>query len=284
VTACLLRQEDGHYVVDGGTSPCPIGHRVWAHILDEVLRSSEREPLSAQGPVPGLEEIAPAAQHWVLVPTASGEARAQILVLASVARIDNDLVVSSQMLMRQAALAYTAMENRAQLQWQAWHDGLTHLPNRRLFLDRLTAICAVPEEATKVALLYIDLDGFKDVNDVHGHLAGDQVLTAAASRLTHAVRDGDVVARLGGDEFAVLVERADPEVAEELARRLETVLREPIMLGNGVSVSVGASIGVRQGEAVLDADGLMHAADVAMYDVKAARRAARGLNTQLTAS
>jgi len=126
-----------------------------------------------------------------------------------------------------------------------------------------------------VTLLFIDLDGFKAVNDTHGHLCGDEVLTQTAERLAGAVREGDLVARLGGDEFAVLVDHAgDQRIAQSLVERMQHALRAPIRLSNGATVTVGASIGLHHGEAALGADGLVHAADTAMYQLKAARRPA----------
>ena len=150
----------------------------------------------------------------------------------------------------------------------ALHDPLTGLPNRSLLRSHLDVARG---EHPAFAVLLLDLDQFKPVNDVHGHEAGDEVLRVTAARLRGALRPADVVARLGGDEFAVLVQ--DPADLRGLARRLETVVSAPIAIG-AATVSVGASIG----SAVHPLDGtsfegLLHAADADMYRVKRSRSA-----------
>src|SRR6185295_13643184 len=113
---------------------------------------------------------------------------------------------------RQRALEYD-------LRHQALHDGLTGLPNRKLFLDRLEhAITRARATGEQAAVLYLDLDGFKKVNDSLGHNAGDLLLRTTAERLAAALRPHDTVARLGGDEFAVLIEDADRETVEARAQ------------------------------------------------------------------
>ena len=152
----------------------------------------------------------------------------------------------------------------------ASHDPLTGLPNRRLFQDRLEqALTRAHRRRSRVALLYVDLDGFKDVNDTLGHDVGDELLAAVATRLVAAVRAEDTVARLGGDEFAVVLldvgERSD---ASLVAQKLLEAIDAPIEL-RGRTVLTGASVGIAvyPHDARLT-DGLMKAADVAMYRVK----------------
>src|SRR5206468_8577488 len=125
------------------------------------------------------------------------------------------------------------------------YDSLTGLPNRALFVERVgyAASRARRRSEHRFALLFIDLDGFKAVNDTLGHPAGDQVLIGVARRLEACVRPGDVVARLGGDEYAVLLERIDqPDGATEVASRVLVELRPPFSVG-GRDVTVSASIG-----------------------------------------
>lgn len=157
---------------------------------------------------------------------------------------------------------------RSQLRYQATHDALTDLLNLRALQTRLDALMS-PRTKEPFAVLYIDLDGFKRVNDEHGHDIGDGVLSAAARRVERAVRDGDAVGRIGGDEFAVLLYPADREVAESVARRLVDELKSPFAIDE-VAVTVSASIGIAMSvdvPAVTRKD-FIGAADRAMYSVK----------------
>lgn len=152
----------------------------------------------------------------------------------------------------------------------ALHDPLTGLANRREFHDRLNRAVEGAERAPgSVAVLLVDLDGFKGVNDRLGHAAGDELLITVADRLRHCVRPGDLLARLGGDEFTVLLERLDrPEDAMVVARRILAVLQAPIDLGTEAA-DVSASIGIAQhGDGNHDARSLVRAADAAMYRAK----------------
>lgn len=164
-----------------------------------------------------------------------------------------------------------------QVRHEATHDALTGLPNRALFLDRLDgALERTRRSQRPFALLYIDIDGFKPVNDTHGHLAGDQLLQSIAGRLLARMRKSDTVARLGGDEFAVILEEAVevPSAALRAAEDICQLLGEPYELGPDIRVTVGASIGVAchpsQGEdgAARPRDAVIRAADDAMYRAK----------------
>ena len=159
-----------------------------------------------------------------------------------------------------------ARSHRA-LMVEASHDALTGLTNRSAFLGRLKATLAEPDrrEGTQ-AVLFVDLDDFKRVNDALGHAAGDEVLTAVAARLADAVRPGDMVARVGGDEFAVLLAGV-PGDALRIAERAVDALRPPIDVA-GTSVEVGASAGLAVRHEGSDAAGLLREADLAMYSAK----------------
>ncbi|WP_229072375.1 EAL domain-containing protein [Actinoplanes sp. DH11] len=163
---------------------------------------------------------------------------------------------------RQRALEYD-------LRHQALHDGLTGLPNRKLLLDRLEhALTRSRASGEQIAVLYLDLDGFKRVNDSLGHNAGDALLRTAAERLTGVLRPHDTVARLGGDEFAVLLEAAATDVVEALARACLDALARPFLLHHREAV-VTVSIGVVPDAAqYTDADEVLRNADVAMYAAK----------------
>ncbi len=160
-------------------------------------------------------------------------------------------------------------ELEAQLVHQAFHDGLTGLANRTLFTERVEHALARSAQGD-LAVLFIDLDDFKHVNDSLGHAAGDQLLVAAARRLQGCLRPSDVAARLGGDEFAVLLERVtDAEAAATVAGRVLDTLHQPFGL-NGRTIPIKASLGVATGRPGTDeADELLRNADVAMYAAKA---------------
>jgi diguanylate cyclase (GGDEF)-like protein/PAS domain S-box-containing protein len=153
---------------------------------------------------------------------------------------------------------------------RATHDPLTGLPNRALIRERLTnALQRSRRNGLSVALLFVDLDGFKLINDTHGHEAGDVLLKAVAARLIEQVRPGDTVARLAGDEFVVLCEQVEqPTAMSILAERINDVLRQPVDF-NGLPLFVTASIGVAVGNgSTHSADDLLRYADTAMYAVK----------------
>ena len=159
------------------------------------------------------------------------------------------------------------------LRHQALHDALTGLPNRTLLYERTErSIAAAARAESLVALLLIDLDRFKEVNDTLGHDHGDELLEEVAERLGEGLRRGDTLARLGGDEFAVLLgEVPDRATAAEVAGRLLDVLRRPFAL-RGVAVELEASIGVALcPDHGTDVNTLVQRADVAMYDAKRAR-------------
>src|SRR5581483_528485 len=159
---------------------------------------------------------------------------------------------------------------------QALHDHLTGLPNRALFLNRLNhALSRGERTPNRVAVLFLDLDGFKLINDGLGHDAGDALLVAVARRLRGALRPGDTLARFGGDEFTVLCDQlAEEDQALAVAQRLSDALLEPIGLPGGVEVVVSTSIGVAySGRPDDSAEHLLRNADVAMYRAKEQGRA-----------
>jgi diguanylate cyclase (GGDEF)-like protein len=162
-------------------------------------------------------------------------------------------------------------EARGRLEHMAGHDALTDLPNRSLLARHLSTLLA---DRTPLALLYVDLDRFKPVNDRFGHGAGDLVLRCVAERLVASVSASDIVSRIGGDEFVILaVGITDPEVAVALAERIRARIEEPFDLG-AATVTVGASIGVALAGPGATPDELLHEADGAMYSAKAPRSAA----------
>jgi diguanylate cyclase (GGDEF)-like protein len=163
-------------------------------------------------------------------------------------------------------------ERTQELHHLALHDSLTQLPNRALILDRIDQMLARSKrEHIPVALLFVDLDNFKDINDTLGHAAGDELLIAVAARLTSALRQVDTAGRLGGDEFVVLAEGASLAAgAEMVAERILDVLATPFEItGSDAPLVVTASIGIAEGDRATP-DELLRDADIALYQAKAA--------------
>ncbi|MCX7620095.1 MAG: sensor domain-containing diguanylate cyclase [Acidimicrobiales bacterium] len=165
----------------------------------------------------------------------------------------------------------------SQLAFQATHDPLTGLPNRMLLEDRLRQACGrLRRGSGSVTVLFIDLDGFKDVNDNFGHKTGDQVLMEVARRLRRVIREIDTVARLGGDEFVVVCEQLPEQDVALVIDRIEEALAVPMLVSNQRLV-VGASIGVAcTQDPRTEIDELLGQADQDMYRVKGVRRASDG--------
>jgi len=174
----------------------------------------------------------------------------------------------------------------AELSHRALHDLLTGLANRALLLDRIThALSLTSRTPTPTCLLFLDLNGFKGVNDTYGHSVGDRVLQQLGNRLTGLLRPQDTAARLGGDEFAVLCQDTGMEEAEGIAGRLRAAAAQPFLL-DPHTVTLSAAIGIaidtladRPGQAAPDPEALLHQADLQMYEAKArqqSRHARRG--------
>jgi diguanylate cyclase (GGDEF)-like protein/PAS domain S-box-containing protein len=161
-----------------------------------------------------------------------------------------------------------------QLRQLAFHDSLTLLANRSLFRNRVEHALALAQRTQqRVAVMFIDLDNFKIVNDSQGHEAGDRLLQAAAQRLVKSTRPSDTVARLGGDEFAILLEGIDADTdVERVARPIGSAFSEPLLV-DGRETDTSASIGIACSRDGDDAEQLLRNADIAMYHAKAAGKA-----------
>lgn len=167
------------------------------------------------------------------------------------------------------------LRHQAELAHAATHDDLTGLPNRSDLLARIDEAGAQAVAGAGIAVLFLDLDRFKQVNDVHGHPAGDELLVTIARRLRAALRPHDHLARISGDEFcAVLTEVRDAAEVDGIVQRLHTVAGDPVALRSGAHVSVGVSVGRALAFGPSSAEELLRAADTAMYRDKRARRRA----------
>ena len=182
-------------------------------------------------------------------------------VAASLARFDEAALTSLAALGSAALVQVRLTEEAAR---HAMDDDLTGLPNRRCFTARLEAAVA---RRRAVAVLFVDLDGFKAVNDTFGHAAGDELLVEAARRLLEAVGPGGVAGRLGGDEFAVLLSDEQPGLVEDVCDAIVTAFAEPFLLG-ACPARISASVGAATSDTGDDADSLLSRADTAMYRAK----------------
>jgi diguanylate cyclase (GGDEF)-like protein len=242
--------------------------RVLAPELIEALgiRSYVAFPLLAEGRALGLVLCSHAApRHW------TNEERRLVVQLA----LEGSLVVEN------AALRATEQQRLDELAHQAFHDSLTELPNRALFADRLgLALARTNRRKASVAVLFLDLDDFKPINDRFGHDAGDRLLRSVAERLSACVRPEDTVARLGGDEFTVLLEDiVDVRYAIGVAERIEEALQQPFPI-DGHEATVTASIGIAVSSGrVASPEDLMRNSDQAMYEAKRKGRARHVLFT-----
>jgi diguanylate cyclase (GGDEF)-like protein len=195
--------------------------------------------------------------RWIVAPA---KHRARSTTTADQQALEAMVAVSSD--------AFARLRLTEDMTHLARHDLLTNLPNRGLLLDRVEhALEMSRRRSTRIALLFVDLDGFKPVNDRFGHAAGDAVLVDVAERLSDCVRQSDTVARLGGDEFALLLEDVNPaEVSTACERILAALSRGAQVAGHHLSLS--ASIGVAFGDSSETAESMLRNADLAMYEAK----------------
>lgn len=235
--------------------------------LADLRNAYQRANLAAQ------REASETYRHALVLTLAFGIAA---ITLASLIawHTQRNIRLKSQQLREQMA---ELEQSRTALREEATHDALTGLANRRLFYDRLQqAIRHAHRYGSKLGILYVDLDHFKEINDRHGHHVGDAVLTEVAKRLTACVRDSDTVARLGGDEFVVLLEGVQ---GREDHFAVASKIGQTLNAGTsfyGLDVDIAASIGhAIYPDDGIDEDVLMRTADAAMYRVKTGRGSER---------
>jgi diguanylate cyclase (GGDEF)-like protein/PAS domain S-box-containing protein len=188
----------------------------------------------------------------------------EVWVLENMSLLDDDIIEGTLIDITDRKIS------QEQLEYQAYHDALTDLPNRLLFRDRIEIALAHARRSKRLsAVMFLDLDQFKHVNDTLGHTAGDRLLQAIAGRLVSCVRAEDTVARMGGDEFTILLaDIADRTGASAVAEKVLDAVREPVMVDDHelfVSTSIGIALFPEDGE---DAESLLKSADRAMYRAK----------------
>jgi diguanylate cyclase (GGDEF)-like protein/PAS domain S-box-containing protein len=233
--------------------------------LLDVLDGSDRERLTAF-----LAEVAASSGRAVgpveITVTRAGGGRRTLEAVGS--NLLDDPAVAGLALNLRDVSERKALEE--QLSHLAFHDSLTLLANRSLFRNRVEhALALAHRNGRKVAVLFLDLDNFKNVNDSRGHGAGDRLLQAAAQRLVMCTRESDTVARLGGDEFAILLEGLTSSIdAENIAAKIIDNFRAPLLEGNDIVTTT--SIGIAYSEPSDDTERLLRNADIAMYSAKAA--------------
>ena len=240
-------------------------------LIDDARRLLRLQQVEVRSAAPTHDEIGAQLQdgqrdRWLVAP---GQHRARSTRAADQQALEALVAVSSD--------AFARLRLTEDMTHLARHDLLTNLPNRGLLLDRVEhALQLSRRRGTRIALLFVDLDGFKPVNDRFGHAAGDAVLIDFAQRLTSCVRASDTVARLGGDEFAILLEDVRPIEVDSACERILTALSSGAHVA-GHRLALSASVGVAFGEPGDTSESLLRNADLAMYEAKS-----RGKNQYVT--
>ena len=265
-----LRFEELQTVLDEG--PCIIAYRTGEAVAVADLRKEDRFPHF----IPQALEAGLAAVFTFPLRHGDSQLGALDLYRDTPGPLDGDAMVVAQTLADVTSAYLVNAQARSDLvhtaahaQSTALHDALTGLPNRTLLVERVQhALLSRRRSGKLVAVLFIDLDGFKKVNDSSGHQVGDDLLVAVATRLTSLLRPGDTLARLSGDEFVIVCTDLDAEdQIEGLATRLDVAIATPFDL-SGQDVKLSASIGIAFAGQGNDPEQLLHKADIAMYQAK----------------
>lgn len=291
--AVLLRDDEGRVgeIVTVGVHPAYVDElrkRLGGKPFEDfaLWQQITSEPAAAFVEDGGLSRLLPAnlagrfsLGSYVAIPLLSGSGALGVVICANPrpARWTDEqreliaqLTLEGSLVVENAALRAAERERMIELAHQAFHDALTGLPNRILFLDRLDhALLRAGRRKGSVAVLFLDLDGFKAVNDDLGHEAGDELLVDAARQLEECLRPEDTVARLGGDEFTILLEEIeDVSDAVFVATRLVERFQQPFVLRDQ-EIFITSSVGIAlSGEGALESRDLLRNADLAMYRAK----------------
>lgn len=239
--------------------------------LTEFFSKQFTKELKGKKPISMLMDSNP-----VIVDINTGiEDVARIILDAGIQHMVNGFIITIEKRYAGMANGYDLLNEITNLKQKhlfalAHFDQLTGLPNRTLLLDRLKQSISVSNRASRaISLLFIDLDGFKPVNDTYGHAIGDRLLKEVAARLQSCLREGDTAARLGGDEFVVLLLESELDRAITVANRILETLRDSYEFGKKTISTISASIGIAEyPEHANDLDTLLSAADNAMYSAK----------------
>ncbi|GAA3266140.1 GGDEF domain-containing protein [Dactylosporangium vinaceum] len=229
--------------------------------------SPDGEVTAVAGPAPASLLAGPRTEHFALV---MATVPYGTLVVGSALPLADESRPAIASLAAQASLGLACAERSTALQHHTFHDTLTGLANRQLLREHLGRAMARARRGSPLAVLLIDVDGFKKINDTYGHIAGDQLLAAVAKRLQDTIRGADIAARLGGDEFAVILDgMGSPGDAVHVAGRLQTAIAGPLHVA-GVTLSPSAGIGIACWRNHAEIDQLLHDADAALQTAKQA--------------
>ncbi|MFN8037723.1 MAG: sensor domain-containing diguanylate cyclase [Acidimicrobiales bacterium] len=269
------RVETVHRGQETGLWPARIDEAPWSLVVDGEDRPAV-QPLRGLPVRLAADALEADVQGWVVVPVDHPGTKERLALLGVWLPAPSPLSPARyQALRRLADLAAFALERWRYdqlLLHAARHDQLTELPNREQFFGRLRSVLGRTPGQPVASVLYVDLDGFKPVNDTYGHGVGDRLLEVVARRLQQSVRGADLVARLGGDEFAVVCPGlVSLDEAGDLADRLIATVAEPVLI-DGERIAVGASAGVALGRGHEDPDMVLNRADQALYEAKRAGR------------
>jgi two-component system, cell cycle response regulator len=272
-----MLREAGYRCIESTMDPHAVCGLHRAHPYDLILLDLQMPGMDGFQVMEGLKEIETDGYVPILVITAQPDHKLRALVSGAKDFISKpfDLMEAKTRIynMLEVRLLYKQLEHYSRaLEFLALHDALTGLPNRQLLMDRLSlAIAHARRNKSTMAVMYLDLDGFKQINDTLGHDAGDTLLRMVADRMVAAVRQEDTVARLGGDEFVIALwelSHAD-DVAKLVSKVIQAVSQPYSIQGRDVSITASAGVGIYPAHGEKE-ETLIKSADLALYEAKRA--------------